>query len=297
MEYTLPKNVDITGNVFGRLTAIRRVQSPTRDQVWLFQCACGTTKEIMKASVTKGSTKSCGCLAHEIHVSLATKHGMSKTPEYCAWKHLNGRCNNPNNKAFKNYGGRGIRVYYSSFDEFLGDVGTRPSPKHSVDRINVNGHYEVGNCRWATPAQQVANRRCVRNITRNGVTKPLSIWSRQMGFDGGLLRSRIVDLGWTIDEAFSEPLKSPRDKRRGSSKLADLTGKRFGRLTVKKLVKKSPTHWECVCDCGTVKVVWAASLVHGTTKSCGCLRSELRTQKNFERHGRVVRISNRGASE
>lgn len=293
----MPITIDITGRSFGRLTALHRVPAITRGHVWLFECTCGNKKEILKASVMSGKTQSCGCLAHEVHVSLASKHGQFRTPEYRSWKHLNGRCNNAKNRAFKNYGGRGIQVRYASFDEFMADVGERPTSKHSIDRIDVNGHYEAGNCRWATAAEQAANRRCVHNVMRNGVTKPLSVWSRQLGLGRGLLRARIIDRGWPIEDAFSEPKKTPRDKRRGSTRFIDLTGQRFGRLTVRKLTKKSPTMWECVCDCGIIRTVWAPSLVRGTTRSCGCLRSELRTQANFARRGNVVTTPTRGASK
>lgn len=106
---------------------------------------------------------------------------MTGTPEHQAFYAAKNRCNNPNYKQFKDYGGRGIRFLYKDFDEFYKDVGPRPSPKHSLDRKEVNGHYEPGNCRWGTSMQQWRNRR-VALISRAdlckwfGETEGASIW-------------------------------------------------------------------------------------------------------------------------
>lgn len=91
-------------------------------------------------------------------------HSDFGTPEYTAWAALRGRCLNPKNKVWKYYGGRGIGVCkrWDKYSNFLRDMGRKPSSKHSLDRINLNGNYTPGNCRWATPQEQAVNRRGVK---------------------------------------------------------------------------------------------------------------------------------------
>ena len=129
---------------------------------WKCLCSlCGKTKNIDGYSLTRRgrSTKSCGCQTNKIH-GYATS---IKMPEYRAWAAMKTRCYNPKSDSFSYYGGRGIQVcdrWLHSFENFLADVGKRPSPKHSLDRYpNTNGNYEPGNCRWATKHEQALNRR------------------------------------------------------------------------------------------------------------------------------------------
>lgn len=156
------KFTDMTGQKFGRLLVIERSGRSTRGFVaWLCQCDCGGTKIADGGSLREGFVKSCGCLLIETAAERNFKHGRCGTPEHRAWKALRGRCNNPNDPAYANYGGRGIRVCerWNSFDNFLADMGLKPTPKHSIDRIDNNGNYEPGNCRWATDSQQNKNKR------------------------------------------------------------------------------------------------------------------------------------------
>jgi hypothetical protein len=95
-----------------------------------------------------------------------TTHGLTDTPEHRSWAHMKNRCTNPNNDAWKHYGGRGIRVcdsWLESFEQFLADMGERPNGT-SLDRIDVDGHYEPGNCRWATAVEQNNNQRRTRKV-------------------------------------------------------------------------------------------------------------------------------------
>ena len=112
-------------------------------------------------SVRNGWSKSCGCYQHEVQ----TKHGMWKSTEYRVWAGMKQRCHNPACKHFLRYGGRGISVcqrWRDSFQDFLADVGRRPSMRHSLDRWpNNDGNYEPGNTRWATREEQRANTRSV----------------------------------------------------------------------------------------------------------------------------------------
>lgn len=140
--------------------------------------------------------------------SAATTHGLSKTPEFHVWTAMKNRCSNPVNKGFKNYGGRGIRVcqrWRDNFAAFYADMGPRPSVQHSIDRIDNDGPYSPDNCRWATHAQQCANQRRTDLITYKGETLPLNIWAKRYGLLQSTLRQRIVELGWSTEEALTKP--------------------------------------------------------------------------------------------
>jgi hypothetical protein len=126
------------------------------------RCDCGTERAVSINSLKRGTSLHCGCLISSIITDMKTVHGGCGTPEYRSWAHLKERCLNPNNKDWKDYGGRGISVcerWLGSFAGFIADMGPRPSPKHSIDRIDVNGNYEPGNCRWADPVTQRNNQR------------------------------------------------------------------------------------------------------------------------------------------
>lgn len=143
----------------GRLKALRFVERDTAGQShWLFRCDCGRTVSARVGAVRSGNTVSCGCQK----IESATRHGMSRTPEYRAWRAMIDRCVNPANKNFHNYGGRGIAVCkrWRRFDKFIADVGLRPSARHSIDRFpNNDGGYKPSNWRWATASEQNKNRR------------------------------------------------------------------------------------------------------------------------------------------
>jgi hypothetical protein len=159
--------LDFTGKRFGRLTAIKvHHRNDLKQLVWLCKCDCGNKHLTVVSNLKNGHTRSCGCLRKEEHHARHLKHGEivkhKPSPEYQTYNNAKGRCNNPKNSVYRYYGGRGIQFLFTSFEQFLADVGRRPSPKHSIDRINNNGHYEPGNMRWATRSEQVRNRRAAK---------------------------------------------------------------------------------------------------------------------------------------
>ncbi len=173
---------DITGKVFGRLTA----KSPQKQPKWNCRCSCGNTKAVSRFKLQDGTTKSCGCLRREVTSKTRLTHGGSTRPEYQILHKAKSRCHNPNNSRFPLYGGRGIKVcerWRNSFESFLQDMGPRPSPKHSIDRINNDGNYEPGNCRWATQPQQLRNTSRNVWIEHNGKILVLKDYAEEIGID------------------------------------------------------------------------------------------------------------------
>lgn len=160
--------VDITGQKFGLWTVVAR--APKRKQgnaIWWCRCECGAENAVSGGELKAGLSKSCGCRRAECNRLKAAKHvthGLSHTPEYTCWGSMRHRCRNPKSSKYADYGGRGISVCerWNSFENFLADMGRRPTPAHSLDRINNDGNYEPGNCRWATPKEQMNNRRAHR---------------------------------------------------------------------------------------------------------------------------------------
>ena len=154
--------LDITGKRYGRLIALCRTKKPVRNWYWLCYCDCGNIVEIRVGNLQSGTTNSCGCLNAETRY----KHGHSRcnkefSPTYVSWACMKQRCLNPKNIGYYLYGGRGIPIcesWKSDFLNFLADMGERPFGK-TLDRIDNNGNYTLDNCAWATPLEQIHNRR------------------------------------------------------------------------------------------------------------------------------------------
>lgn len=202
---------DMTGSRFGRLVVLELAEIRTEAR-WLCQCDCGQLTTVAGSELRNGSTKSCGCLR-------SSQGGGYKTPEYTTWREMKRRCCNPRCPEYHLYGGRGIAIcdrWRHSFVNFLADMGPKPSPDHSVQRVDNDGNYEPTNVVWATPLEQAQNTRKVRLLTYNGETMSIRAWARKLGLEHSTLRRRIA-LGWPPEKVFSSehyfvppPIKKPK---------------------------------------------------------------------------------------
>lgn len=205
------------GDRFGRWVVLSTggvdVYDGRQRQRWLCRCACGVEREVAEQSLTSGRTRSCGCLQRETSSARHSTHGENKggrrSTEANTWHGMLSRCYNPNDKRFKDYGGRGIEVcdrWRISLAAFLEDMGRRPSPRHSLDRRNNDGPYSPDNCRWAIPHQQMTNRRCTRVVRYRNADVPLATLAKRFDIPANTLRARILS-GWSVDEAVSLPVR------------------------------------------------------------------------------------------
>jgi hypothetical protein len=232
------KRVPMIGHRFGRLVVIAEAPRQIRPNgarvlAWECRCDCGAkVASIAGANLRSGSIVSCGCYRRELSSRKSTTHGNARTnrttPEYRSWINMRTRCYNPNDRCFHNYGGRGITVCDrwhpkagGSFENFLQDVGKRPTPNHSIDRINPDGNYEPGNVRWATVAEQARNRSKASHhwVTFQGNVMILSDAARAAGISCDTLSHRIRS-GWP-EERWFVPLM--RVRGREASRKAEQT--------------------------------------------------------------------------
>lgn len=175
------RTIDISGQQFGRLTAIEYVGK----KEWRCECTCGNESVVRGALLRGGRVKSCGCFSGGAGVPRrhgATANGI-QTREYNIWIGMRDRCNNPNNQNYSDYGGRGITVcdrWLHSFENFLADMGAAPKG-YTLDRIDNSKGYSPDNCRWATRKQQCNNRRpkCTSPMYElDGVVQDLGAWAK-----------------------------------------------------------------------------------------------------------------------
>lgn len=172
--------VDLTGRRFGKLVvAERNGSTASGNAVWACKCDCGQTISVRGHGLLTNNTNSCGC--------ARKKHGKSKTAEYRTWQAIIQRCYNPKTAKFHRYGGRGISMclrWQNSFDDFLADMGPRPSPRHSIDRFpNPDGNYGPANCRWATAKQQNSNlskQKGIQPCTKTHTIPRRKRWARKV---------------------------------------------------------------------------------------------------------------------
>ncbi len=180
--------------------------------VWECKCDCGNRSLVPSYNLTSGNTKSCGCIGKNVLGNATRTHGKSDTAEYNTWLRMKQRCNDPNCERYPRYGGRGIKICsrWQVFENFFQDMGPKPSPIYSIERVNNDGDYDPSNCKWATRDEQYSNTS--RNVffEFGGVVKTMMQWCRHYNICEGTVRRRIK-LGWSPDVAFSKPPRKYHD--------------------------------------------------------------------------------------
>lgn len=193
----MPRFIDRAGLRYGRLLAIRHERPKGGLRVrWLCRCDCGTECWVVSDQLG-GHTQSCGCLQAERASDANSTHGYARphqvTRTYRAWQSAKNRCTNPRNNRYPLYGGRGIQMcqrWLGNFENFLADMGEAPDGL-SLDRENVNGHYEPENCRWATAQEQADNRRRTIWVEYQGRRLTLKAFADARGVSYKALHNRV----------------------------------------------------------------------------------------------------------
>ena len=210
-------NGDLTGQRFGKLIALNRIDETKRECVQYRCCDCGKEIIALATNLRNGRIKSCGCSRLEHLKKLGTeriKHGKKYTRLYNIWIDMKSRCHNANNNRFSYYGGRGITVCdewcnnFQAFYDWAMANGYNPEAKRgecTIDRIDVNGNYEPSNCRWVDSYVQANNTTKNRVFTINGTSHTVAEWARICGINYHLLRNRLRH-GWDIEEAITTPV-------------------------------------------------------------------------------------------
>lgn len=193
---------NLVGCVFTRLTVLGYIGQRDNSSASLYwcRCECGVEKAVAGRDLIRGEAKSCFCLALETRIHSGEYRGDSVSPEMRAFQSAKTRCTNPKAAGFKDYGGRGVKFRFESFEQFLAEMGRKPSSEYSLERVDVNGHYEQGNVKWATDKEQARNKRNNILLTYKGQTKTQAEWTETYP----QLRWR-SHRGWCLECAIENP--------------------------------------------------------------------------------------------
>jgi hypothetical protein len=174
-------------------------------------CACGNKNLVIRFdSLKSGVTRSCGCYHREQNKT----HGLTSNEHYNRWSHILDRCNNPNSPAYKDYGGRGIKVCDRWHDVrlFIEDLPDGYEPGLEIDRIDNNGNYEPGNVKWSTKKENGRNKRNNVLLTYNGQTKTITEWAEEYNIHHVTIKDRIDKQGFTVEQALTAPLMTDSER-------------------------------------------------------------------------------------
>lgn len=207
------KLIDLTGQRFGRLVVLARAENKGSNVQWLCKCDCGRETTVFGCHLKAGNTLSCGCLHKEVTSNIHSTHRRTNSQLYHIWESMKSRCNNPNNKSYKNYGGRGITIcsdWESSFEIFYKwAIANGYHQGLSIDRIDNDKGYAPENCHWVTEKVQSRNRRTNHLLQLHGEVHSIAEWAEIIGIPYGTLLDRIYH-GWPIERALTEPIHTEK---------------------------------------------------------------------------------------
>lgn len=223
----MPKGVfeDLSGRVFGELTVLRRAtpeESPRgklRKTAWWVKCSCGRERLVFGDYLRYEKTKVCGINGHTWWSLQPPTLRQEYSSERRSWLSMKERCYRQEHKNFKHYGGRGIVVcdrWKNNFEAFLEDMGPKPSPEHTIERMDTDGNYELGNCRWATDEEQRLNTRRTVFVEVAGTKVRLQDYAKSLNLRAATIYYRLK-LGWSIEEAVTVPIRHKKSNKKTSS--------------------------------------------------------------------------------
>lgn len=203
----------IPGQRYGCLTVLRQGETigpkSARQRTIICHCECGQETTQRASGIFTGRIVSCGCVKRQKASARLRRHGAvargRRPASYGSWRDMRGRCNNPGHRQYKDYGGRGVSVCerWDDYAVFISDMG-EPAPGLTIERIDVNGHYEPSNCRWATKKEQALNKRTSVRLQHGGELKTVAEWAAATGLASACIRGRLK-LGWPVALALTLP--------------------------------------------------------------------------------------------
>jgi len=209
----MTRPLDLRGMRFGELTVVAEAGRTSASKVrWRCVCSCGKEHTATGNNLKTGGVASCGHVAR----AKTTRHGLTGAPEYRVWHLMVQRCHNPRHDGYSRYGGRGISAcdrWRRDFACFYADMGPRPFAGAQLDRVDNDGCYEPGNCRWVTCRENQWNTSKNTRLTYRGETKCMAEWCFILGINYSVVCSRISERGWSVEEAFNTPIKSRAPRR------------------------------------------------------------------------------------
>lgn len=214
--------IKMDGRVFGKLTVMYRKGTIKKYAAWMCQCTCGEYVTVSGYNLRAGLRKCCARNGHFWAGSQPPSLIAQHPSEHQSWRSMCERCFRKENKKHRHYGGRGITVcerWQNSFANFFSDMGAKPTPKHTIDRINNDGNYEPSNCKWSTNKEQSRNMRRTVYVEHEGQRRLLMDVADSMGISRPVLYSRLKN-GWSMEEALTLPVAKHTKKKRKKKRLA-----------------------------------------------------------------------------